>query len=90
MQTPVQILSKMFPSDQMVLRYLTFPTSAPLNLTSDFCHFLNGSSAPDLLGVVDLQAAKVYFHFYISSLKNRCLEGLLACRSRPLANSSCN
>ena len=60
----------MFPSNQMLLRYLTFPTSAPLNLTSDLCDFLNSPSAPDLLGVVDLQAAKVYFRFYISSLKN--------------------
>ena len=43
----------------MLSRYVTFSTSAPLNLTANLCSFLSSSSAPQLIAFLDLQAAKV-------------------------------
>ena len=43
----------------MLSRYAIFTSSAPLNLTSNLCDFLNSSNAPQLIAFLDLQAAKV-------------------------------
>ena len=51
-------------SGEMLSRYATFTSSAPLNLTSNLCEFLNSSNAPQLIAFLDLQAAKVDLHFY--------------------------
>ena len=54
----------------MLSRYAKFTTSAPLNLTSNLCQFLNSSNAPQLIAFLDLQAAKVDKYFWNPSLIN--------------------
>ena len=51
-------------SGEMLSRYATFTSSAPLNLTSNLCEFLNSSNAPQLIAFLDLQATKVDLHLY--------------------------